>query len=260
MENKKLYLIYFSPTRTTEKVVKAIAEGMDFQKVIPISLNNEEKIENHQFSENDFMVIGVPVYAGRVPVVAVKRLRKFKANNTKAVLVVMYGNRHYDDALLELKNLSLELGFSPVAASAFIGVHSYSNSDYPTAEGRPNLEDLKIAKDFGKVVITKKSNEKEVEVSGNYPYKTRPEKLTVNVKTDLELCNQCGICEEICPTKAISLVKNGIITSSELCIYCHACVRLCPQNARIIDDERILGFSKMLHNNFKIPKSPEIFL
>ena len=51
---------------------------------------------------NVLSIIGVPVYGGRVPVEAISRLQRLKANNTPAVIVVVYGNRDYNDAILEL--------------------------------------------------------------------------------------------------------------------------------------------------------------
>ena len=43
------------------------------------------------------------------------------ASQTPAVLVVVYGNRAYDDALLELSDIATGAGFVPLAAGAFVG-------------------------------------------------------------------------------------------------------------------------------------------
>ena len=82
------------------------------------------------------------MYGGRLPADAVKRLSNLKGHNTPAVIVVVYGNREYEDALLELNDLAIEAGFKPVAAGAFIGEHSYSNKDSPIAHGRPDEKDI----------------------------------------------------------------------------------------------------------------------
>jgi len=260
MENKNLYIISFSPTGTTKKVLNAIADGMNFQQTTQIDLIKKNNIKKQNFTDEDWVIIGVPVYSSRIPETVINRLQKFRANKTNAVVVVVYGNRQYGDALLELKNLVVELGFFPKAAAAFIGLHSFSSENYPIAVGRPDSEDLQIAKNFGKQVIRKQGEYKEIEVPGNFPYRERSKKLIVKPNINLTLCNQCGLCQEVCPVDAISISKNEIETNEQLCIYCNACVRVCPQNARIIDDEKIIGFAKNLHEKCKQPKSPEIFL
>ncbi len=58
-------------------------------------------------------IIGVPVYTGRVALEAVRGIQRFKAKNAPAVLVVVYGNREYEDALLELQDIVVEAGFTP---------------------------------------------------------------------------------------------------------------------------------------------------
>ncbi len=63
-------------------------------------------------SENDLLIVGMPVYAGRIPAIAIDALNKFKGNKTPAVIVCVYGNRDYDDALLELKDIVQNNGFS----------------------------------------------------------------------------------------------------------------------------------------------------
>ena len=79
----------------------------------------------------ELVVIGAPVYGGRIPIDAKFRLQRINANNTPAVIVVMYGNRKYEDALLELNDIVVETGFKPVAGGAFIGKHSFENDSIP---------------------------------------------------------------------------------------------------------------------------------
>ena len=86
----------------------------------------------------------MPVYAGRVAPIALQRIRRLKGENAPVVLVSVYGNRDYEDALVELRDETTRLGFTPLAAGAFIGEHSYSRPGMPVAEGRPDANDLQI--------------------------------------------------------------------------------------------------------------------
>ena len=50
-------------------------------------------------------------------------------------------------------------------------------------------------------------------------------------------CQQCGVCEAVCPKQAISLdlQKDGthkVIIDNEKCIKCQRCVKSCPANTR----------------------------
>src|ERR1700690_2267706 len=104
-------LIYFSPTQTTRKVVENIAQGIQIVPVEHVDLTlppagMRERVEMH----DELAIIGSPVYAGRLPVDVISRFRHLKGNATPAVIVVVYGNRAYEDALLELRDLALELG------------------------------------------------------------------------------------------------------------------------------------------------------
>lgn len=51
------------------------------------------------------MIAAVPVYAGRVPNVLLKYLNSMQGYGAKAVPLVLYGNRDYDDALVELTDI-----------------------------------------------------------------------------------------------------------------------------------------------------------
>ena len=61
--------------------------------------------------EDDLVVIAMPVFAGRVPALAVERLRKVNPHGAKCVVVAVYGNRAYDDALIEMLDVATEIGF-----------------------------------------------------------------------------------------------------------------------------------------------------
>ena len=103
--------------------------------------------------ENGAAVIGIPVYAGRVPEIFIERFLKHKCFGNPGSSYSFIRHRNYDDALLELSNLSEKKGFNVIAAGAFIGEHSYSTDERPIAEGRPLKDDLDAANSFRKADI-----------------------------------------------------------------------------------------------------------
>lgn len=107
MNIKNIHLAYFSATFSTKRIVREIAS--QFQKpVIEYDITSDVLKDDVSLgSEGDLLIVGVPSYAGRVPEMAVRSLRRFLGNNTPAIIVSVYGNRAYDDTLIELKDLIL---------------------------------------------------------------------------------------------------------------------------------------------------------
>ena len=146
--------IYFSPSGTTKKVVNEIANNFDETKETYDLLNfNSTK----EFASDDAIIVGMPIFAGRLPKSARDRLAKLKGDNTPTVAVVNYGNAHVTDALLELVDLLQENNFNVVAAASTVSHHSIFNG---VAVGRPDDEDIEKINDFAVKCIEKiKSNE-----------------------------------------------------------------------------------------------------
>ena len=103
MQIKSIQPVYFSPTHTSAKIVTTIAEGMNI--IVNKEIDLTYPSTNQKTLPSDTLaIIGVPTYAGRVAPTALERLQKIKGDNTPAIIVVLYGNRDYEDALLELRN------------------------------------------------------------------------------------------------------------------------------------------------------------
>lgn len=142
------HLVFFSPTHTSAKIARAIGEGIGMGRRIETDLTLDESDSPIEINDS-LTVIAAPVYGGRVAPVALQRIKRLKGNNSPAIVVVVYGNRDYEDALLELRDTVASLGFTPLSAGAFIGEHSYSTAEMPVAAGRPNATDLQTARTFG---------------------------------------------------------------------------------------------------------------
>ena len=155
MEIRKAKLIYYSPTGTGKTTVTAIMKGTGLDHDIIDLTPPDSEIKKYEVSSDELAIIAAPVYSGRTSTVASNRIKKLKGNNTPAVLVVMYGNRAFEDALLELKNFTSELDFKAIAGAAFIGQHSFDSEKTPIATGRPDAEDLMKAEAFGEKIIEK---------------------------------------------------------------------------------------------------------
>jgi ferredoxin len=265
MNVSSVKLVYFSPTGTTRKVLEGIAEGTGIGDISHVDMTLSDAVpESIDVSNDSLVVIGAPVYAGRLPEDAVKRLRVLKAENTPAVVIVLYGNREYEDALLELANLSKDLGFIPVSGAAFIGEHSYATEALPIANGRPDEKDVAQAISFGADTLKKIEGINTIddisplEVPGNFPYKEGMPPVSASPSTLEDLCTTCGTCAEVCPKAAIT-VNDIVETDPDLCIRCNACVKACPTEARIMDIPRIKQVAKWLNENYSQRKEPEVF-
>lgn len=102
-------LIFFSPTHTSARIARAIGEGIGMGRRMETDLTLDEQTSPIEMN-GELCVIAVPVYGGRVAATALQRLQRLKGNGSPAILVVVYGNRDYEDALLELRDTAVQLG------------------------------------------------------------------------------------------------------------------------------------------------------
>jgi ferredoxin len=259
-------LVYFSPTKTTKCILEGIAQGLQAETVERLDMTPPDA-STRSIAEmyRELAIVGAPVYGGRLPPDAAQRLRRLKGNGTPAVIVVVYGNREYEDALLELNDLVAETGFVPVAGGAFIGEHSFDSEAMPIAAGRPDEEDLEKAAEFGKAIREKMQGldtlgeMAPLEVPGDFPYKKWSKWPDVAPTTQESVCIQCETCVAVCPTAAITM--NGTSkTNTDACIVCCACVKACPTGARVADHPCIRQCQEWLSMNCGQRKEPEMFL
>jgi len=231
METVDSTLVYFSATYTTKKVTRLIAEQIG-GKVMEYDITQNSPNKDVLSDSENLLIVGMPVYAGRIPASALLALHKFKGSGTPAIIVCVYGNRDYDDALLELKDIVETNGFKVISAGAFIAQHAI----FPdVAMNRPDEKDIKLIKQFAD-----KSKEilqgvasigllHEINVKGNKPYKV-PGKIPLHPKGNKK-CNECGTCVKLCPVQAIP-ADNPRKTDTKKCIICSRCIVVCPQKSR----------------------------
>ena len=261
--NHTINTIYFSPTSTAEKITRTIASRLcDSYKEYNITLpDKREKYQALSFDKDDVVIISVPVYKGRIPNFLVDYFSKYRGNNTKAIFTVLYGNRAYDDALLELKDIFEERGFICIAAGAFIGEHSNTAL---VAFGRPDVDDLNIAMQFADDIKVKLNNiidltTQTLTVKGNFPYKISPQNSIIVPETN-DRCTDCSICANTCPMGAINFTDFRDIDPSK-CIMCNSCVKKCPENAKAFIASSYKEFTEVLINHLALGrKEPELFL
>lgn len=240
-------LYYFSPTGGTKKAGKIFCEGIS-QNVKTVDLSLRDKAVERP--ESELVVVAAPVFGGRIPAIVAEKLKEIEGSGKRAVTLVVYGNRAYEDALLELNNATTESGFQVIASAALVAQHSMAPE---VGKGRPDDQDRKSILEFAGKVLNKLENgaESPVKVPGNYPYKNGMSMPATPISKPN--CNQCGKCASVCPTGAVRLENGTVATSPETCILCMACVAACPEHARILPPplqekmKQMLGALKAVH-------------
>lgn len=260
---KKTELYYFSPTGGTKKVgetfAKAVSEEVvlyDLGEMMRAAPEVKEEKEDGP-AEAELVIFAAPVFGGRLPAAAAEYLKTVKGRGKKAVSLVVYGVRAFEDALLELNDILTEDGFLVIASGAFVAQHSIVPV---VGQGRPDVEDMKDIRAFVEKVLAKMDAEGEFEaeresraagesgaeemacttdanpvavsVPGNHPYKDGMKVAATPIC--LPSCVKCGTCEAVCPTGAIQMTEEGPVTELSKCLLCMACKAACPSASRIL--------------------------
>ena len=225
----KIHQIIFSPTGGTQRVSEILCQGIGKESVVTDLCVKAADIQLPNIHEEDLAVIAMPVFAGRVPALAVERLRMVNSHGAKCVVIAVFGNRAYDDALLEIQDVAREMGFRVIAAVGAVAEHSIIRK---YGQGRPDADDEQTLRQFGADILSKaeSSDCTMPQVPGNRPYKKGGKVPHPKGRSG---CNRCGVCAKQCPADAIPLSDPKTVDSAK-CISCMKCVSVCPTGARSI--------------------------
>lgn len=252
----KYIQLIFSPTGGTRRAAQIITSAWS-ESVETVDLTNpEDDFSSHSFSPEDIVLIAVPSYAGRVPALAAERLSQVRGNSAKCVLLCVYGNRAYEDTLVEMADIAENCGFTVTAAVSAVAEHSIMHQ---FAAKRPDKQDEQELKSFAHTILEKineGTSSKKLQIPGNRPYK-KAGGVGMVPKAG-QNCVNCGLCAKQCPAQAIDL-NNVEKADAKKCISCMRCVTECPHSARKVNSAMVAAASLALKKACSVRKNGELF-
>ena len=262
----EISLIYFSPTNTTKQNCMAIIKGMGIGHTKFINLTKAEVRSTPQEITTSLVMIGIPVYEDRIPPLVRKSLKDLKWATPPLVIInATYGNVGYGIVLQEIAQIIKNKGAKILGVSATLGEHSFSTNQLPISLERPSKEDLQQAREFGKDLQNRLTQNpipiiELNQIPGKLPFKVKimpsgiPKIVTKKPEIDPQLCTHCEVCVNLCPTQSIDPTTYHI--NNKTCIRCFSCVKRCPQGARKIEYRlfpMVKNFMKAALNGEKSP-------
>lgn len=246
-----VYAAVFSPTGTSRKGAWEMASALGEAVLVDVTCAPAAETT---FTADDLVVFGVPVYGGRVFQGALERLSPLRGQDTPCIVTVTYGNRDFDDALLELTDFCREHGFVPFAGAALIGEHTYGTIQV----GRPNQDDLLQDRAFALEAWDDfTAGWDNFSPTGNRPYKEGGKGGSF-IPSTKESCVHCGLCRRQCPMGAIQ--EDCVTIDGEKCISCFRCVKSCPVQAKGCFTPEYENFAAAFSERLKDPKENRYFL
>ncbi len=243
--------IVFSPTGGTEKVANIIGKSWSGDAVEIDLSDPKADLTKYEIKKEDMVLIAMPSFGGRAPDVAIRQLKQIAGNGAKCVLVCVYGNRAYEDTLVEMEDAAKESGFRVIAAVAAVAEHSIISK---FAAGRPDASDEAQLSAFAGRILQKDGE--AASIPGGRPYK-KAGGVGLVPKVTKE-CFKCGLCAEKCPVQAIA--PGTFAADPKKCISCMRCVKQCPHAARKVSEAMVSVAALAIKKACSTRKENELFL
>lgn len=273
-EGKKLHLVYFSPSGSTEKVVRTVASSIEGLPVeVHDILTPQSRKKQYTFSEDDLVIFG-SMTAGKLFTLSDEMFACLQGNNTPFIGIVTFGNGYYGIALKEMLERAKGRGFKVAALGAFVSRHSMDTS---IAGGRPDEHDKEIMREFGRKAYAKIQNgdyelhelpktnwsswefgNKVIAYREEHP--NEPYALPASCKTKKisDRCIKCGACVQRCPVDTIDIWEKTF--DVEKCIGCWGCINRCPVHAISSTSKEIADIMKSFTEASTARLEPDILL
>ena len=242
---KRLHLVYFSPSGSTEKIVRRVASGIEG---LPVEahdlLTPASRKQRYSFGKEDLVVFGC-ITAGKLFTLSDEMFDCLQADGTPFIGVVSYGNGYYGIALTEMRKRAEARGFKVAALGAFVARHSIDTS---VAASRPDAQDEAIMADFGRRAYEKilggdcelhqvpgtnwsswELGNKVIAYREEHPDEPYAIPPSYKAKAISDACVKCGTCVRHCPVDAIDIEARTF--DLDKCIGCWGCVNRCPKHA-----------------------------
>lgn len=250
----KLHIISFSPTGTSLGVAEQIADAFEMEKAV-VDLCKEKDGEI-QIGEEAVCVFSGPCYGGRIPQTMAGRLSRIHGGKTPAIVCVTFGNRAFEDALLELADRVEANGFQVIAGCAVSAEHNIMRV---FGQGRPDTADREEIRGFSAEAVQKlkEGRTDRPDLPGSRPYKER-HGGNAPILVDENTCVSCGLCARECPVKAIS--PNGRRVDGTVCVNCMRCIKICPKKSRSLPKEYVDALVQRLRPACEGRKANEFYL
>ena len=272
---KKLHLVYFSPSGTSEKVIKKIASAI---RDIPVEthdlLTPASRKKDYNFAPDD-LVFFCTMTASLVLTKFDEIFGCLHGNGAPFVGVVTFANTLYMKVILleEVKAYAEKQGFKVAALGAFPAAHTLTSA--LGSEGRPNAEDEKIMLDFGQRVYEKvlggdyvlhgeigaNTSDSDAEKIASYRavengHSTFPPAYKAKAISDA--CIKCKTCVRHCPVDAIDIENKTF--DLDKCMGCWGCINRCPKKAITSTSPEINELLKNFPGMVTVPFEAEIVL
>lgn len=129
----KTYQLVFSPTGGTEKAAAAITKNWPQVRTIDLSLPDTD-YSSISIEPDALVLVAMPCFGGVAPQLALDRFARIKGNGATCVLVAVYGNRAYENTLVQMQDTAQTAGFRVIAAVSAVAEHSIITSMLPVAQ------------------------------------------------------------------------------------------------------------------------------
>lgn len=239
-------IVYFSQTGNTKKVAEAMVSGFE-QAGHPVRTIPLKKATSDDVLKSDLMGVGTPCFASQAPTPVKEYLRSLPALNGRRAFVFATSGGAPGTVLYDLTRILSSKGADVIGGELFRGELRHPvpclKGRFP---GRPNAEDLALARRFAIAVAQNVSGTPRLRLT-----QTRPDALKatwgfyrlVSVMSRDRMvrllfpeprlikskCDQCQWCVHACPMDNIIMEPNPVL--GDRCIRCYRCLTGCPQKA-----------------------------